>query len=177
VSRGGLTWYGGSVDSLLLIDPSTGQAGRKIPVGNISEPEAAHGLALGAGAVWLASPFTEELLRFDRRGKRTAIPLGPGSFPSDVAVGEGGVWVVDSARNRVVEIDPLRTTIVRTIPVGDDPIAVAVGAGSVWVANNTDGTLSRIDPRNGRATTRKIGPHPHDIAVGEGGVWVTVDPA
>jgi len=168
VSRGGLTWYGGSVDSLVLIDPSTGEARLRIPVGNISEPEA-HGLALGAGAVWLASPFSEELLRFDSRGKRTAIPIGLGSFPSDVAVGEGGVWVVNIARNRVVEIDPLRTTVVRTIPVGHDPVAVAVGAGSVWVANDTDGTLSRIDPRNGRVTTFPVGPSPRNIAVGKTG--------
>jgi serine/threonine protein kinase len=176
VSRGGLTWYGGSVESLLLIDPLTGEARLKIPVGNISEPEA-HGLALGAGAVWLASPFTEEVLRFDRRGRRTAIAIGSGSFPSDVAVGEGGVWVVDSVRNRVVEIDPSRKTIVRMIAVGHDPVAVAAGAGSVWVANHEDGTVSRIDPRSGRVTHFEVGPNPTTIAVGEGAVWVTVHPS
>ena len=52
----------------------------------IGEAEA-RGLAVGAGAVWLVSPFTEELLRFDRRGDKRAISLGSGSFPSDVAVG------------------------------------------------------------------------------------------
>ena len=173
-TRGGQTWFGGSANFLALVDPCTGEALRTIPVGTISEPEA-HGLAVGAGAVWLASPFTEELLRFDTRGRR-AIALGSGSFPSDVAVGEGGVWVTDSLHDTVIEIDPSRNRIVRRVPVGRDPIAVAVGSGAVWVADDLGGTVSRIDPRTGRVTTFRVGPHPRNIAVGEGGVWVTVHP-
>ena len=176
-TRDGQTWFGGNYNSLDLVDPRTGEPLKAIPTGQLSSNEA-HGLAVGGGAVWLASPFTEELLRFGLRNyKRTAIPLGPGSFPSDVAVGEGGVWVVDSTHNRVIEIDPSRKTIVRRIPVGHDPVAVAAGAGSVWAANNADGTLSRINPRNGRVTTFPVGPNPRNIAVGEGGIWVTVHPA
>ena len=121
------------------------------------------------------SPFTEEVLRFDRRGKR-AISLGSGSFPSDVAVGEGGVWVTDSLHNTVVEVDPARNRVVRRIVVGHDPDAVTVGAGAVWVANGLNGTVSRIDPRTGRVATLRIGPCPRNIAVGEGAVWVTVHP-
>ena len=174
--RGGQTWFGGSVNFLVLVDPSTGEALRSIPVGRISDPEA-HGLAVGAGSVWLASPFTEELLRFDRHGNKRAISLGSGSFASDVAVGEGGVWVTDSVHNTVIEIDPSRNRIARTIPVGHDPIAVAAGAGAVWVANNQDGTLSRIDPGTGRVTYFKVGPDPRNIAVGEGAIWATVHPS
>ena len=172
---GGQTWFGGSSNLLVLVDPNTADAIRSVPTGTISDPEA-HGLAVGDGAVWLASPFTEELLRIDGRGKR-GISLGSGSFPSDVAVGEGGVWVTDSLHNTVVEVAPLRNRIVRTIPVGHDPIAIAVGAGAIWVANDLGGTLSRIDPRTGRVTTLPVGPHPRNIAVGEGGVWVTVHPS
>jgi DNA-binding beta-propeller fold protein YncE len=175
VTLGGTTWFGGSSVSLALVDPYTGEAIRTIATGGISDPEA-HGLALGAGAEWLASPNTEELYRFDRRGRR-AIVIGSGSFPSDVAVGEGAVWVTDSLHDTVVEIDPSRNRIKRTIPVGHDPIAVAAGAGAVWVANNQDGTLSRIDPRTGRVTHFEVGPYPQNIAIGEDGVWVTVHPS
>jgi YVTN family beta-propeller protein len=172
---GGTTWFGGSSDFLALVDQYTGEAIRTIATGQISESEA-HGLAVGAGAAWLASPFTEELLRFDANGKRTEIELGADSFPSDVAVGEGGVWVTDSLHNTVLEIDPSRNRVVRTIPVGADPIAVTVGSGSVWVANEEGGTLSRIDPKTGHVTQLKVGPRPRNVAVGEGGVWVTVHP-
>jgi serine/threonine protein kinase len=172
---GGTTWFGGSSEFLALVDPYTGEAIQTIAVGHISDPEA-HGLAMGAGAVWLASPYTEELYRFDRRGRR-AIAIGSDSFPSDVAVGEGAVWVTDSMHNTVIEIDPSRNRIARTIPVGHDPVAVAVGAGAVWVADDRDGTVSRIDPRTGRVTTFRVGPHPRNIAVGEGAIWVTVHPS
>ena len=172
---GGTTWFGGSSEFLALVDPYTGEAIRTIAAGHISDPEA-HGLAMGAGAVWLASPYTEELYRFDRRGRR-AIAIGSGSFPSDVAVGEGAVWVTDSLHDTVVEIDPSRNRIVRRVPVGRDPIAVAVGSGAVWVADDQDGTLSRIDPRSGRVTRFKVGPNPGNIAVGEGAIWVTVHPS
>jgi serine/threonine-protein kinase len=175
VTRGGQTWFGGSGGSLLLVDWGSGNAMLTVPTGTIGG-DAAHGLAVGAGAVWLASPFTEELFRVDRRGNKRAISIGSGSFPSDVAVGEGGVWVTDSRRNTVIEIDPSRNRIVRTIPVGHDPIAVAAGAGAVWVANNQDGTLSRIDPGTGRVTRVEVGTDPRNIAIGERGVWVTVHP-
>jgi streptogramin lyase len=171
---GGQTWFGGNFDHVVLVDPDTGEAIRMVPTGDVSGA-GPHGLAVGAGAVWLASPFTEELLRIDQRGKRP-ISTGSGSFPSDVAVGEGGVWVTDSVHNTVIEIDPSRNRIVRRVRVGRGPIAVAVGSGAVWVAENDAGTVSRIDPRTGRVTTFPVGPHPRNIAVGEGGVWVTVHP-
>jgi serine/threonine protein kinase len=176
-SRDGQTWFGGSWLALVRVDPTSGTALRTIPVGNVTnDSDSGHGLAVGAGAVWLPSPFTEELLRFDDRGKR-AIAIGAGSLPIDVAVGLGRVWVVDNARHAVVDIDPGRNRIVRRIPVSGDPIAVAVGAGAVWVANNEAGTLSRIDPRSGHVTTFKVGPHPRNVVFGEGGVWVTVHPS
>lgn len=175
VTRGGQTWFGGSGGALVLVDWGSGNAMLTVRTGYISGAEG-QGLAVGAGAVWLASPFTEEIFRIDRRGNKRAIEIGPGSFPSDVAVGEGGVWVTDSRRNTVIEVDPSRNRIVRTIPVGHDPIAVAAGAGAVWVANNQDGTLSRIDPGTGRVTRVEVGPDPRNVASGEGGVWVTVHP-
>jgi len=177
-SGDGATWFGGNWGSLVLVEPESGQALRTVPTGfgTTSDWDSGHGLAVGNGAAWLASPFTEELVRIDRRGKR-AIPTGSGSFPLDVAVGEGGVWVTDSLHNTVIEVDSPQNRIVRTIPVGLDPIAVATGAGAVWVANDQGGTVSRIDPRTGRVTTFRVGPHPRNIAVGEGAVWVTVHPS
>jgi serine/threonine protein kinase len=175
VTRGRQTWFGGNSNKLVLVDWGSGIAMRTVPTGTISE-SGAHGLAVGAGAVWLASPFTQELLRIDQHGER-AVPIGSGSFPSDVAVGEGGVWVTDSVHNKVIEIDPLRNRIVHRIAVGRDPIAVAVGSGAVWVADDLGGTVSRIDPRSGRVTTFPVGPNPANIAVGERAVWVTVHPS
>jgi serine/threonine protein kinase len=174
VTHGGQTWFGGTGNSLVLVDWGSGNAMRMVPTEAIGA--AARGLAVGANALWLASPVTEELLRFDQRGHKRVISTGSGSFPSDVAVGEGGVWVADSANNTVIQIDPSRNRIVRTVRVGGDPVAVAIGSGAVWVANDQGGSVSRIDPITGRVTTFRVGPYPRDIAIGEGGVWVTVHP-
>jgi serine/threonine protein kinase len=175
VTRGGQTWFGGTGNSLVLVDWGSGNAMLVVPTEAIGA--AARGLAVGADAVWLASPVTEEVLRFDRRGNKRAISTGSGSYPSDVAVGEGGVWVTDTAHDAVIEIDPSRNRIVRRVRVGRNPIAVTIGSGAVWAADDQGGTVSRIDPRNGRVTTFPVGPYPRNVAVGEGGVWVTIHPS
>jgi serine/threonine protein kinase len=172
------TWFAGTWNSLRLIEPVYGQALKTVQTGfgAAGDTDYGRGMAVGAGAVWLASPSTVELYRFDRRGKHS-IAIAPDSFPTDVTVGEGGVWVTDSLHNTVMEVDPSRNRVVRTIPVGHDPVAVATGAGAVWVANHDDGTVSRIDPRSGRVTHFKVGPNPRTLAVGDGAVWVTVHPS
>ena len=82
-------WMGGDEGALWRVDPVTGVATLSTRVGR----GGLVGIALGAGAVWVASYDDRALLRVDpASGDVTAtVPLG--GPPQDVAFGGGLVWV------------------------------------------------------------------------------------
>jgi YVTN family beta-propeller protein len=164
-------WVGADGALLTRVNPTTGKFTRHVDTGNI--PGA---IAEGAGAIWVADAFANNVVRVDGGLVAQTIPVGNG--PSSVAVGQGAVWVADRGDDTVVRIDPNNNTPTAPIPVGHSPSGIAVGYGAVWVANSRDGTVSRIDPSTNRVvSTIPVGGSPQKIAVGGGRVWVTVQPA
>jgi YVTN family beta-propeller protein len=140
------------------------------------------GIAVGMGAVWVASGANDHVLRLDPRGGAiiadipiAAAPDARIASPFGIAVGYGSVWVTDALSNTVSEIDPRLNAVTATIRVGTRPTRIAVGEHAVWVVNAGAGTVTRIDPhRHTAVTTIKIGGAVTGIAAGLGGVWVTV---
>jgi virginiamycin B lyase len=110
-------------------------------------PEAAaHELAFGNGAAWVALAGPGQILRIDADdATRKRIPVG--SLPTGVAVGFGAVWVASANNDAVWRVNAVIGDVEDVVHVGDRPAGVAVAAGSVWVANHHAGTVSRIDPR------------------------------
>jgi YVTN family beta-propeller protein len=105
-------------------------------------------LVEGAGALWVASSVSDEVLRVETR-----------------LVGDSTLSHFEEPR------------VVARIPVGREPTDVAFGEGSVWVANYLEGTISRIDPAtNSVVDTITVSKWPEHIAAGQGGVWVAHDP-
>ena len=88
-------------------------------VATIPLDSAPTGIAVGAGAVWVTSQQTGELLRVDPADDRPSQAIAIGQSPDGVAVGAGSVWVAD-AGGTVSRFD-LRTGQVRTIRVGRLP--------------------------------------------------------
>jgi virginiamycin B lyase len=147
------------------------------------------GVAVGAGAVWVATWGVEHsrVVRIDPTSNRvvasTVVPLGQAT----VAVGEGAVWVASSSDNSVSRIDPATNRVVTTIDVDRQPSGIAVAAGSVWVANALDDTVSRIDPASNRVVATIPIPgrgSAFSLAAAGGSVWVSgnhglyrIDPA
>jgi DNA-binding SARP family transcriptional activator/ABC-type branched-subunit amino acid transport system substrate-binding protein/DNA-binding beta-propeller fold protein YncE len=150
----------------------------------LPEHDAADGLALGAGALWVASSASDRVLRIDprrarivgvipiaaRRGARVAGPYG-------VAAGGRAVWVTDALADAVSRVDPRLGAVTATIPIGRRPTRIAVGEGAVWVLNATDQTLTRIDPRTNTVTATVPVPGATDVAAGAGHVWVAMTAA
>jgi YVTN family beta-propeller protein len=135
------------------------------------------GIAIGAGATWVADDLDDTVTRIDPAGTVTAtIPVGRGA--SAIAVGDSAVWVANTLDNTVTRIDPSTNATRITIPVGAAPTGIAISPDAVWVANSGDGSVSRIDPRRNRVTkTIAVGGSPEDVAVSGGRVWVTVQAA
>ena len=167
-ASGGLVWFGNNSAEVVRI--AGGGAGvSRIDVGN--QPS---GIAVGAGATWVADEVDDTVSRIDSTGGVSAtIPVGRGA--SGIAVGAGAVWVADTIDNTLVRIDPATNSVTTTIPVGPGPRGVAWGDDSVWVANSGDGTVSRIDPQSNRVTrTIRVGQSPQGLVVSGDALWVSV---
>ena len=148
--------------------PRYEQGRRQDDVGN-----AAHAVAVGSGAVWVASAVDATVVKIDLVSGRTTKPIPVEARPSALAAGAGAIWVASEATARVIRLDPRSGTPLDTIAVGNGPSGVAVGAGAVWVANRLDGTVSRIDPATDRVTEPvPVGREPRAVAADEDGVWV-----
>ena len=169
LTRGGASAGLASVepDSVAVIDPSTNQVVRSVPVG--ARPTR---IAIGGGALWTADFKGRTVSRIDLRTRRVVTTLGTGANPVGVAVGEGSVWVVGEFAGTLIRLDPGTNTIVQTIDLVGAPAAVATGAAAVWVVDAIDGTVLRLDPLSGARRSIRVGSGPSDVAVGAGGVWV-----
>jgi YVTN family beta-propeller protein len=167
-ARGNSVWVAPSTGLLTRLNANTGAVTQRL------DPNASPaGIAIGDGAVWLSDTEADDVIRVDRTGLLTPIPVGNG--PTGITVGAGSVWVVDSLDDTVVRIDPDTRSVMATMPVGTSPAGVAFGAGSVWVANSGDGTVTRINPKTDRTITIAVGGSPQAIAVVGDRAWVTVD--
>jgi hypothetical protein len=100
-------------------------------------------IAVGAGGVWLADPFDEQVVRIDPRTRRVMSRI-PAGAATTVAVTGDDVWALSSLG--LLRIDPARDRVVATASDPDLRRArfVAAGAGAVWAAGWS--SVSRVDP-------------------------------
>jgi hypothetical protein len=100
-------------------------------------------IAVGAGGVWLADPFDEQVVRIDPRTRRVMARI-PAGAATTLAVAGDDVWALSSLG--LLRIDPARDRVVATASDPDLRRArlVAAGAGAVWAAGWS--SVFRIDP-------------------------------
>jgi YVTN family beta-propeller protein len=129
----GAVWVGDiqapatSSSEVARVDPATNRVAATVPVA----PEVA-AIAVGAGAVWVASD-DGTLTKIDPETNVATATVDLGGALSDVAVGFGSVWVANSGAHNVARVDPETTDVVATIRTGRAPEGIAVGDGAVWV--------------------------------------------
>jgi streptogramin lyase len=135
------------------------------------------GIAVGDGAVWVAT-LSGNVARINTRSNRLGT-LVETEEAACVAAGAGGVWVTQPERGAVVRIDPVTNEIVAEIPLDGFPQGIAIGYGSVWVAaadppEGDGGGVSRIDPRSNEVVRTILVPNlPEFVATGANMVWAT----
>ena len=170
----GSVWVGNLQDrTLTRID-----AARRSVAANVSlENRTPTGLAVGAGAVWVAHGMLGQVSRVDSQFDRVTSTLDVASVPSrtgSIATGVGAVWAVfgDSTLARIESVD---ARVSASAFAGSSPSGVAVGSGAVWVANGGDATVQQFNPatfEEGPVGTTNVPGLPSGIAYGEGAVWV-----
>jgi YVTN family beta-propeller protein len=155
---------------LVRIDAATNRLqGRPVPLGR-----GPSGLAVGAGAVWVADALEGTVRRIDPLRGRIVARIRVGRQPYTLAFAAGSLWVTNSDDGTVSRIDPATNRVAATIPVGRSPYGIAAGSGSLWVANLGEGSVSRIDASTGRVVeTILVGGDPVGVAADGNAVWVT----
>lgn len=162
--------------------PSRAPAEPEVPVAGEERPQLAatipvgrapSGMAVGAGALWVANEGDGTVSRIDPATDRVVATYDVGGAPDDVAVQGGIVWVVDSTRAVVLPLDPAEGAARPPLRVGSGRhIDLATGRGYVWAVAR-DQALYRIDPVSGTlAVAARFGGALADVATGRGLVYV-----
>jgi streptogramin lyase len=122
---------------LFEIDARTLKIVRKIPTG--ARPE---GVAVGAGAVWVANAGDDTIMRYDPRTRRKRLISVPDG-PSRLVVRGNSLWVTSSESDHLTRID-LRTGRTVKLPMTGDPLALAVDPRFAWVTEVSRRLVARV---------------------------------
>jgi YVTN family beta-propeller protein len=134
-------------------------------------------MAVGGGALWVASKGAGTISRIDPGADRVVATVPVADAADVVAVGRDAVWVGGWSPDQgsiVSRVDPRTNRVVATVPVASEPFGMAVSDDAVWVTCLTAGTVTRIDPRTNRVVaTIKTDGRPVQVAADDRSVWVT----
>lgn len=160
---------------LIRIDPLTNTVSARLPL------EGAYGVAVGPGAIWVASA-REHLWRVDPVRMQVTARIAI-DRPHGVAATADAVWVTSGRVKDMVErVDPSRNVVTASIATGSSGATVAgvaIGTQLVWVGSGGDGTVMGIDPATNtvRTTLRVAGRSFQSLADdGAGTLWVASSP-
>jgi streptogramin lyase len=129
------------------------------------------------GAVWVAVPNANELVRVDPATRSVVatvkLPYTPCAY---LLADQRGLWSAGGGCADVVaHVDALTHKVDEKVY---EPHAVGLGLfqGSVWAAVIDSANVDRIDRRTGRVAARlHVGGNPVRLGVGFGSVWVNED--
>ena len=148
--------------------PTPAQAAGPFAVGDGPD-----GIAIGAGAVWVAGSRDGTLTRIDpESGETTSVEVGEN--PDGVVVAFDEVWVSLTGEDKVARVstDP-QPELLGTVDVGSRPEGLTASPRAIWVANSGDGTITQIvAATRATRTISGVAGQPVDVAVGAGAVWV-----
>ena len=100
------------------------------------------GVAVGAGAVWVANAGDDSVLRYDLRTRRRAFIAVPDG-PSKLVVRGNSVWVTSRESDHLARIDA-RTRHTVELPMTGDPFGLAADSRFVWVTELGRDRLARV---------------------------------
>jgi DNA-binding SARP family transcriptional activator/ABC-type branched-subunit amino acid transport system substrate-binding protein len=137
---GGDVWVDDGATMLARIDPRTNRITTRIPLpaGELD------GIAIGAGAVWVADEQDGTVWRVVPGPHPVTRTISVGIGVVSLSFGDGALWAANPFLGTISRIDPV-TYAVRTVDVGGTPQALAVGSGGVWTSVNAPATGPKED--------------------------------
>jgi streptogramin lyase/tRNA A-37 threonylcarbamoyl transferase component Bud32 len=155
-------------DSAVRIDPVTSRLDLAVDLG--ATPDA---VAMGEGAVWVAAPDEQAVLRIDAATGTLAerIDVSGATRPGVLAAGEGALWIGQpSSRTDLWRYDPVTGSLTRVkLPTGISPDQLATADGAVWVGCDV---LLRVSPSSNEVELElDFAASPSHVAAGDGTLW------
>ena len=144
-------------------------------VATIGVPDAC-GLASDENDLWVASPGTGKVVRYDPKTMKERASVAVGAMPFWVAIGPEAVWVGGEADGGTVwRIDPATNKVVASIKAPNPfSTGVEVGHGAVWVPARDDKVVYRIDPKTNKvAATIQMPSEIGGLGVGPDAIWTS----
>jgi streptogramin lyase len=164
------------------LDTATGQLTEAFRV-----PPGSEAITVGAGAVWVASMHTGQVIRFDLVERTTSSIDLPASDEQDVgprpdaiaySSEDDAVWVGDAIGAKVYRIDAPNPQVVQEFGQPASVDAIAVDGDGLWVTSTGSDRAWRIDTTSGAPGAivdlgRDACNGPTSVTVGDDGlVWV-----
>jgi glutamine cyclotransferase len=146
---GGHVWFAAG-ESLIAIDPSSGQAARSIAVAAHAGTafDGQHLYQIAENRIQKIDPKTGRVL--------ATIPAPGGGADSGLTWAEGTLWVGQYRERKIHQIDPETGTILRTIESNRFVTGVTWVDGELWHGTweGDESDIRRIDPRTGEVLER-----------------------
>ena len=137
-ARGNRLWaVGEGTRRLYEIDARSLGVVRRIVLGANAD-----GVAVGAGAVWVANAGDDTVLRYDPRTRSRHLISVPDG-PSKIVVRGNSVWVTSRESDHLSRIDARTRRVVKLRMTGD-PFALAVDPRFVWVTQLGNDRVARV---------------------------------
>jgi hypothetical protein len=139
-------WIATTSGQVLVVEPGRGRIVGAVDTGG--PLGFTQTVALGRGAVWLADPMAEVVLRVDPASLRVVarIPTGP---VTALTVGEDAVWAVGP--QGILRIDPARNRVTAMLPANELGGVLMVTAAAGWLWAGGADSIAKIDPKRVRA--------------------------
>jgi sugar lactone lactonase YvrE len=144
-----LVWAATVSDGVAAVDPSRDQVVKRLPLA--SSLGYTETVAAGAGAVWLADPFGQRILRVDPASMQVTDRVGVGAVTALTVDSGGIVWAVTPGG--ILRVTPGRHPGAAQASVSmalsadrlDGVLSLTSGGGSLWAGLTN--SVARIDPR------------------------------
>jgi|DewCreStandDraft_1066081.scaffolds.fasta_scaffold00219_66 sugar lactone lactonase YvrE len=130
------------------------------------------------GNLWVASTFSLELLKIDRRTgrvrRRLPTPGAKRSGAHGLEFIEGRLWVTVPPSATTYALDPASGRVLHSFPApGSRPHGLAWDGETLWVAETNHQAIYRYDLREGRLLEKVTveGPEIHGMTMHNGIIW------
>ena len=155
-------------------DVRSAAAARPAVVDTIRIGHRADGIAFASGAVWVAAPGDDELVRIDARTDRVTGRVAAGADPDSVAAGQGFAWVTSRADGHLRRFAAAgKLTPAGGTSVDAKPEGIALDGDVAWVVSSVEDTLTGVDSASGApiGPPIRVGEQPIEVSHGPSGVW------
>ena len=160
---------GGAPDTLIKIDPSSGQI-----VASVDYPWGIGSITTSPTALWVAARRRARIQRVDPSSGEVVKTIQVGrSRTEDIVYRAGSLWLATPDDNTVYKVS---TATGKSIPisVGQQPRQLALGKDAVYVTNYSSSDLYAIDTERSRVegAPLALSVNPFSLAVDGDTIWV-----